>query len=326
MNVPPTEFIRVAPDALHDFVKTASTTVGLSEDKADLLARLLVDNDKRGVFSHGTTQIATYARLMRDGILNNQPNVQVVKETPVSVLYDGDGGLGYFPAYANALRVVEKARDQGIAVGLTRNHGHFGAAGIYSRLALGKDLLAYVTSGHQLNLEPGQTVFAAAGGSPMSFCVPANEEESIVLDFGAIHDMYPGSPFRDAIAKLGPGTAFRSIGLGAICQTWGGFLAGVPFDTKRANRTWEGANQGSLVIAFRIDLFIDPAQFKAEVDEYIRMVHQMEPVVGFNSSHLPGEPEAIRTREYSKEGVPVGKQHQERLKGLAQELGIPTPW
>src|SRR5690606_1883412 len=59
MNVPPTEFIRVAPDALHDFVKTASTTVGLSEDKADLLARLLVDNDKRGVFSHGTTQIAT---------------------------------------------------------------------------------------------------------------------------------------------------------------------------------------------------------------------------------------------------------------------------
>lgn len=326
MNQPPSEFIRVSPDALFDFVKTASTTVGLPDDKAELLARLLVDNDKRGVFSHGTTQIATYARLMRDGILNNQPDVQLVKETPVSVMYDGDGGLGYFPAYANAQRVIEKAREMGIAVGLTRNHGHFGAAGIYSRLALGKDLLAYVTSGHQLLLEPGQTIFHAAGGSPMSFCVPANEEESIVLDFGAIHDMYPGSPYRDAIAKLAPGTAFRSIGLGTICQTWGGFLAGVPFDTNRSTRTWEGANQGSLVIAFRIDLFIDPEQFKAEVDEYIRMVHQLQPLVGFDSSQLPGEPEAIRARDYAKEGVPVGPQHRERLEGLAEELGIANPW
>src|SRR5690606_11727719 len=99
MNLPPEEHIAVPHQKLHQFVVTAAQTVGLPAEKADLLAELLTTNDLRGVFSHGTTQIATYARLMRDGVLNNDPQVEVVQETPVSLLVDGDGGLGYFPAH-----------------------------------------------------------------------------------------------------------------------------------------------------------------------------------------------------------------------------------
>ena len=73
--------------------------MGLPAEKAELLAGLLTTNDLRGIFSHGTQQIATYAILMRDKKLNNDPQITTVKETPVSVLVDGDGGLGYFPAY-----------------------------------------------------------------------------------------------------------------------------------------------------------------------------------------------------------------------------------
>ena len=62
----------------------------------------------------------------------------------------------------------------------------------------------------------------------MSFSSPAGEEESLVVDFGAIHDLYASSPHRDEIIRLAPGSVFRAIGLGAICQSWGGFLAGVP--------------------------------------------------------------------------------------------------
>jgi LDH2 family malate/lactate/ureidoglycolate dehydrogenase len=326
MNLPPDKYIPVPHTRLHDFVVRAATTVGMAPDKAGLLADLLVTNDLRGVFSHGTTQIATYARLMRDGVLNPRPQLHTLRETPVSVQVDGDGGLGYFPAYAAAQAVVEKARAQGIAAGQSRNHGHFGAAGIYTRLALGHDLLAYATSGHQLDLRPGQPIFATAGGSPMSFLAPADAETPLVLDFGAMHDLYASSPHRDEIARLAPGTVFRAIGLGAICQAWGGFLAGVPLDPARATRTWPGANQGSLIIAWRIDLFMDPAQFKAEMDAYVRAVRQLQPLEGFDRSFLPGGIEAARESEYRQNGVPVGLQHQERLAQLAQELGITPPW
>lgn len=326
MNVPPSTYIRVAHTDLLDFVERACLAVNMPPADAKLLAELLVDNDCRGVFSHGTQQIATYARLMREGILNPQPKRSVIKETPVATLVDGDGGLGYYPAHEATLATIEKAKQQGIAIGQSRNHGHFGAAGIYTRLMLGHDLCGYVTSGHQLLLEPGQPYVAAAGGSPHSFLSPANQEESMILDFGAIHDMYPSSPHRDTIAKIAPAVVFRSVGLGAICQSWGGFLAGVPVDTKRSPRAWSGANQGSLIIAFRIDLFIDPAQFKAEMDEYIQQVSKLEPLVGYTTSLLPGAIEAQRNRAYRAEGVPVGPEHRTRLEEIAQYLGMTVPW
>lgn len=326
MNTPPDTFITVPHQELQAFIAEMGKTVGLPDDKAELLAEMLIANDLRGVFSHGTTQMATYARLLRDGILNNQPDVHVAKETPVSVLVDGDGGLGYFASHQATLIMIEKAKSQGIAVGLTRNHGHFGAAGLYSRMTLPHDLLCFVTSGHQLLLEPGQPLLSAAGGSPMSFSSPAGEEESLLLDFGAIHDLYESSPHREEIIRLAPGSVFRAIGMGGICQSWGGFLAGVPLDTTRATRTFAGANQGSLVMAFRIDLFMDPQQFKHEMDEYVRMVKKLKPLPGFDESFLPGGIEAVRTRKFRAEGIPVGSTHQQRLETIAQELGMQVPW
>ena len=56
MNVPPQEFTRVAPDRMRAFVTAAFEQVGVSTENAGLLARLLVTNDLRGVFSHGTVR------------------------------------------------------------------------------------------------------------------------------------------------------------------------------------------------------------------------------------------------------------------------------
>jgi L-2-hydroxycarboxylate dehydrogenase (NAD+) len=97
-------------------------------------------------------------------------------------------------------------------------------------------------------------------------------------------------------------------------------------DPSRAQRTFSGANQGSLVIAFRIDLFTSPAQFKQEMDEYVRQVKQLQPLAGFSESHLPGGIEAARQKQHEQEGVPMGVVHRQRLEELAKELSIPIPW
>jgi len=326
VNLPPEEHIRVPHTALQAFVAEAGRTVGLPKGKAALLSELLVANDLRGVFSHGTRQIATYAVLMRDGKLNAQPEVQVVHETPVSLLVDGDGGLGYFPAYEGTLHLIEKVEQVGIGVLLTRNHGHFGAAGLYSRLTLPHDLLCFVTSGHQLHLRPGEAIYDAAGGSPMSFSAPTAEGDPLVLDFGTMHDLYRSSPHRDEIARLAPGIVFRSIGMGTICQSWGGLLAGIPIEPQRAERAFQGANQGSLVLAFRIALFMPPEQFRREMDAYVRQVRQLGPLEGFREAYLPGGVEAAQECAYRKQGIPVGPEHQECLEDMARELGLAVPW
>ena len=263
---------------------------------------------------------------MLDGQLNPDPQVKLVSEADSSLIFDGDGGLGYFPCYEGTLALIEKLKAREIGVLLTRNHGHIGAAGSYAAMTLEHDLLSFVTSGVQLRLAPGLPVYRAAGGSPMAFTAPAGEEADLLLDFGTMHDLYERDPHRDEIARLAPGIVLRHIGLGAVCQTWAGLLAGLHVHEAHAERKFEGANQGALMIAFRISLFISSGQFKKEMDEYVRSVRQLKPLDGFDESCLPGGPEARHMEEFSKRGIPVSPCHQAALESAASELGLQVPW
>jgi L-2-hydroxycarboxylate dehydrogenase (NAD+) len=324
MNRPPEEFTPVPRERMHGFVRAVFCAAGMPEEKAELLSTLLVTNDLRGVFSHGTRQVSAYVDHFRAGRLTPAAEVTVVAESPTTLVVDGGGGLGYFPAHLAATRVGPMAKEMGIAAAMTRNHGHFGAAGIYSRIPLELDLFCYVTSGHQLELRPEHSVLHAAGGSPMSFALPAGEEPPLVLDFGAMHDMYPGSRNLDEIIRLAPSAVFRSIGLGCVCQALGGFLAGVPVDPARAEREWSGANQGSFMIAVDIARFGDLAAFKREMDEFARTVRGLQPLPGHEAA-LAGGVEWERERRFAVEGIPVSARHAEALRKLGEEYGLAAP-
>jgi LDH2 family malate/lactate/ureidoglycolate dehydrogenase len=212
----------------------------------------------------------------------------------------------------------------------TRNHGHFGAAGIYSRVPVAAGQIAYVTSGHHLELSPGGNIRAVAGGSPMSFGVPAGGEPPLVLDFGAMHDLYGDSPTVQTIIREAPGIVFRNIGEGSVCQSLGGFLAGVPFGPEDPSaehmERWSGANQGSLMIALSVERFLSPEIFAGRMDRYARQARQMEPLPGFDQARLAGGLEWGREREWAETGVPVGQRHREALLRAGERVGVPPPF
>jgi L-2-hydroxycarboxylate dehydrogenase (NAD+) len=326
VNIPPETSVPVPAQVLQSFAQALGEAAGMPTDRASRLAELLTANDLRGVFSHGTQQLATYVRLVRDGSLNPAPAPSVVRETANSLLVDGDGGLGYFAADEGTDRLLAKVADSDVAVLVTRSHGHFGAAGLYARKTLGHDVLCFVTSGHQLDLRPGDPVHSAAGGSPMAFTAPTGEEDPLVLDFGTMHDLYADSPHRDEIGTLAPGLVHRAIGMGAVCQAWGGFLAGVPLDPARAGRRWPGANQGSMVVVLKIALFAPPEQFRAEMDAYVRAVRRLRPLTPGQRTYLPGGIEAERERAARLDGIAVGEEHRRLLAAAATGLGVPVPW
>jgi LDH2 family malate/lactate/ureidoglycolate dehydrogenase len=319
------EIVRVDHVRLGELVHTAALACGLRSQQAGLLAELLVVNDLRGVRSHGAWLMSRYAREIGSGELNPDAAVTVVRETPSSLLLDGGGGLGYFPCYEGTHQLVQKAESQGVAALATRNHGHFGAAGIYARIPLAHDLITFVTSGHQLDLEDGEELHRAGGGSPMAFSAPAGEEEALVLDFGALHGLFRKEE-RDKIAEIAPGLVLRCIGMGEVCQAWGGLLTGLSMDPAKTPWTWEEANQGSLIICLRIDLFTDSRTFKEEMDEYVRRVRRLEPLPGFDQAYMAGGVEAARIAEYRRDGVPLVGWSRQRLETMADDLGLEVPW
>lgn len=325
MNRPPAEYMLLPADELRSFIAQVFTHAAMPTDKAAFLVDLLVTNDLRGVFSHGTQQATRYVEQFRDGELTPAAEITTLSESPATLVLDGGGGLGYFPCHQATTRLIAKAQESGIAVATTRNHGHFGAAGIYARIPLAHDLFCYVTSGHQLNLHPGDFVMSAAGGSPMAFGIPSGSEPPFVLDFGAIHDMYLGPEAMKPILELVPSTVLRSFGLGCACQALGGLLCGVPIDAERAQRQWSGANQGSFIIVVDIGKLFPLEQFKQEMDEYARRVRQLTPFAGIEQALLPGAIEWEREERSVQEGIPISPRHAQALRKLALECGRPAP-
>lgn len=325
MNRAPAEFTLVPADVMRDFIRAVFEKAGVPAASAVFLTECLVENDLRGVFSHGTRQARDYVRLFREGELNPTPEIQILEETPTTLIIDGDGGLGYYPCHQLTQRLVPRAQAMGIAVGITRNHGHFGAAGIYARIPLEHDLFCYVTSGHQLHLGPDRSMLDAAGGSPMAFGLPTAEEPPFVLDFGAMHDIYTGSPHQEEIIALAPSTVFRSFGLGCVCQALGGLLCGNPVDPARAQRRWTGAYQGSFIVVVDLNRFRPIAEFKAEMDAYSRAVNTMRPVTGYDRAVMAGTLEWENERKRAVEGIPVGPQHAAILEHLASEANLLSP-
>jgi L-2-hydroxycarboxylate dehydrogenase (NAD+) len=326
MDQPSDSAIRVSHEKLQEFVHHVARAVDVPDDQATLLSQLLIASDLRGVLSHGSRQIVRYAREIRSGGINPRPRVSIVQETQNSVLMDGDYGLGYFPAHEGTLRTIEKARRHGMAALVTRNHGHIGAAGIYARMTLEHDLLTFVTSGVQLALAPGDLVVRAAGASPMCFSAPALHEPPLVLDCGVTHDFQGEPPHREAIARLASGVVLRALGLGTICQAWGGLLTGLSVDANRADGRYAAANQGAMLFTFKIALFADVDVFKREIDHYAQRTRQLRPLENTRGAYLPGGIESEHEQAYRRDGIPLSQEHRHDLEKLAADLQIIVPW
>ena len=326
LNLPPETFVRVPHGDMQGFVAAVARAAGLVADRADLLAELLTSNDLRGVFSHGTRQICRYARMMRDGDLNVNPDVKVLQEGPTSVVMDGDGGLGYFPMYEGTRRAIEKAQELGVAVLQTKNHGHIGAAGIYSRMPVAHMMGAFVTAGGELKLKPGQPVYTPAIGSPVSISAPAGREPPIVVDFAPVYDLRI-SPRWPELAEWIPGTIFRCIGLGMIAQSWAGIMAGTSSAAVREHpRRYRATGQCGFAFMFQVGLFTDPDEYGREMDALAGRLRALAPLEGFEQASYAGGIEGEREAEFREHGIPVGPEHRHDLEAIAAEFGVDVPW
>ena len=318
-NFPPKSGIRVPAEDLRALVSALFEKAGTSGEDAAFMADMLVRTDLRGVFSHGTQSTPGYVRMMLGGRVNPRPQVSVVDEQATTRVYDGDGGMGHFPCYQATLWAVEKAKEMGTAAVTTRNHFHFGGAGKYSRLALERDCIAFVTSSHRYWPEPEEMVLEAGRVSPFSFAVPAGEQPALVPDM-ASH--FVG--WNEEIFAHSPGAYFKEVGLAATMQGLGGILAGIYNDECQESQ-WE-ANQGAFIAVFDVARFMPVEKFKAGMDQFIGAVRQMQPFPGHDRTELAGGMEYHWEQVYAREGIPISPRHQKGLEKVAGEVGVETPF
>ena len=325
MNVPPTEAIRVPVDQLRALSTTLFQQAGVPPQDADLITELLIDTDLRGVLSHGTRCVSGYVRAFLDGHLNPVPQIQVIRDEPTTAIVDGDGGLGH-PAAARATELaIAKAKTIGVGAAVSRNHGHFGGAGKYTRMAMRQDCIGFCVSGHTMGgFTVDRPTWNPLGNPPMSFAFPSDTEAPLILDMGT--SFFEPEHF-PSLFEQAPAAFFKSIGLVGVANLLGGVLAGMMSPEFRAeNRRYPSAMYGAFICVLDTGRFVPIETFKAEVDRTMREIHTLPPLPGYARYDLPGGLEWDREHTWAVEGIPLSRDHQRGLEEIADELDVPVPW
>ncbi|MED5416283.1 MAG: Ldh family oxidoreductase [Candidatus Latescibacterota bacterium] len=316
-NYPPEHGIRVPAAYLENVVREMLLSVDMDDESATLVAGLLVANDQRSVYSHGTKKLTEYLNQIRAGVVNPRPEVKIERDGGAAAVIDGDGGLGHIACHVGMTMAIEKAKRLGVGSVTTYNHYHFGSAGKWSRMALQHDCIGMSTSSHRFHPNPQGMVSSAAASSPVSFAIPADKQPPIVLDMGG--HMVSAS---EQNMEHSPGAVFKGLGLSAVIVSLGGIFAGIyrPEVKPPASR-WE-SNQGSHLTAWNVAHFADVAAFKAEMDRYIGEARATKPLPGMERAELAGGMEWAWEAEAKQLGIIVSNEQREYLEGHADECGV----
>ena len=102
---------RVSGDEIKRFIIDVMIKAGVPPADAEIEADVLVWANMRGVDSHGVLRIPLYVDYLRDGIMNPNPNIQVINETPATVFIEADNALGPVVTKMAMNIVMEKARN-----------------------------------------------------------------------------------------------------------------------------------------------------------------------------------------------------------------------
>ena len=103
---------------------------------------------------------------------------------------------------------------------------------------------------------------------------------------------------------------------------WGPFTP--PFTLAHAMPERQvGVGLGHFFGSMRIDAFIDPDEFKRQIDDWIRTFRATKPAPGTRGPLIPGDPERQAEQIRRAEGIPLVMPVVRELRDISRETGIP---
>ena len=340
--------MRFALERLEAFVVEILVRLDVLPGHAKITAQRLMDADLRGRNGHGLIRIPQYVARIEAGGINLRPEIQLLRETPVSALVNGDNGLGQVVMTIATETAIEKANRSGMAWVGTVHSNHAGAAGIYTALALEQDLIGIYMAVASANvMPPWGGAERLLGTNPISIAIPAGDETPLQIDIAttvASHGTIKvlaqagqsmpegwvidseGNPITDPRKAdegfLMPIGGYKGSGLNMAI----GLLAGVLNDAAFGadvidHRTVadQPANTGQAILVMRPDLFRDLQEFKDAMDNHLRQMRESGPQ---GAVHIPGDGAVRLEAEQRRLGVEISPTLLDQLRDLADRFAL----
>jgi LDH2 family malate/lactate/ureidoglycolate dehydrogenase len=350
-------------ERLREFSARVFRHFGVPADDADLAAGVLAASDLRGVDTHGVARLHTYVDMLTLGRINPKANIRVLRELPGTATIDGDNGLGLIVGPKANDIAIDKALAVGSGWVSVCNTNHFGMAGYYPLQALKHDLIGWAMTNSTKLVAPLWGAERMLGTNPLAVAFPGLHEPPIVIDmatsataYGKIEMALRGGkaiPEGWAIDRHGrpatqpeqmiDGGAMLPLGGGrehgghkGFClaamvdilscvlsgANWGPFAP--PFALRQEVPTRSvGKGIGHFFGALRIDGFIDPLEFKQQIDDWRRVFRASKPSPGTPGVVIPGDPERLAEADRRVNGIPLSPAVVNDLRSIGARTGIP---
>ncbi len=168
---------------MNDFMVDAFMGYGVPKEDALIVADVLLESDRRGIESHGCNRFKPiYIDRIVKGTLLPETKIEIVKETPTSVVMDAHDGMGMVASHKMMEMLIKKAKEYGMAGGAIRNSTHYGIAGYWATMASKEGLIGLTGTNARPSIAPTFGVENMMGTNPLTFALPTDEEFPFCLD------------------------------------------------------------------------------------------------------------------------------------------------
>ncbi len=347
---------------LTEYTSKVLESLGYPKDKADLTAWVLVEADVRGVASHGVARLSFYEANMKGGFAFPENEPKVVHETPMSVVVDGNNGVGSHVADFAMDKIMDKAEKVGAGFAAIRNSNHYGMAGLWAEKAAARNQIGMSFTNTRVCSVATYGMETILGTNPVCFAIPQDQEIPFMLDMATTTvahgkiEVYErrglDMPHGWAVDETGNSTTdtkhfqdlFRSpVDLGGHLFLGGegeengghkGYGMGLLVDLlcaglsmgRWSNLTFREKGSGSGIAHFlgamRMDLFGDAEELKKHVGGILEQVRTSGKAEGQERIFIHGEKEAEAKAKYMKEGVPLDGATVELLDKYGERFGM----
>ncbi len=346
--------------SLGDFVSEVLLKLGVPEKDGRITADVLILSDRRGIESHGVARLKRYVEGIKSGMIKPGTEINIIKETPVSMVVDGQGGLGQVVSFLTMNRLIEKARDSYMAFASIRNSNHYGIAGYYSIMAVQRDMIGISMTNAAPLVIPTHGKTAVFGTNPIAVGVPSNKETAFMLDMATstvprgklevygrqgkempvtwatdhegIATRDPGEVLKNLLERKGGGLlplggcdedtgGHKGFGLGMVVEILCSVLSGGSFGLDVYREKGKPSGVCHFLGVINPEAFAGTQSIKENTASFIDMCHNSPKARGKDYIYYPGEKEYKYSVRY-KDHVPLDNAVFKALEGISSEFGV----
>jgi LDH2 family malate/lactate/ureidoglycolate dehydrogenase len=349
----------VSWELMEAFIKDSFKAYGVPDEDAAICADVILESDRRGIQSHGCNRLKPiYLDRFENGTLSPITKIDILKETPTTVVLDANDGMGMVASKKAMDIAIKKAKDIGMGGAAVKNSTHYGIAGYWAGMAAKNGLIAICGTNARPAVAPTYGVDNMLGTNALTFAMPTDEDFPFILDCatstvqrgnievwaregkptpeGAVisHDGTYLTDSAQILKDLLNGTAalttfagYKGYGYSTVVEILSAALVGGPFMRMLSGIDENGNPKpyhlGHFFFLINPEAFMGLDTFKKTAGDICRQLRASTVAPGHDRIYTSGEIEYLKWLERKDTGVPVDPSVQKELIEIRDKFSLP---